>query len=65
MSGLSLRSGPLVIRAGQPVADEQVEVTPRIGITRAAEWPLRYLVRESPFVSATPAGFARTPYRRT
>jgi DNA-3-methyladenine glycosylase len=64
MSGLSLRSGPLVIRAGEPVSDEHVDVTPRIGITRAAEWPLRYLVRDNPFVSATPAGFARTPYRR-
>jgi DNA-3-methyladenine glycosylase len=65
MSGLSLRSGPLVIRAGEPVADEHVDVTPRIGITRAADWPLRYLVRDNPFVSATPAGFARTAYLRT
>ena len=65
MSGLSLRRGPLVIRAGDPVSDEQVDVTPRIGITRAAEWPLRYLVRDNPFVSATPAGFPRTLYRRS
>jgi len=64
LNGLSLRSGPLVIRAGEPVPDDDVEVTPRIGITRAAEWPLRYLVRGDPFVSATPAAFARTPYRR-
>jgi DNA-3-methyladenine glycosylase len=64
MSGLSLRRPPLVIRAGEPVADADVVVTPRIGITRAAEWPLRYLVRDSPYVSATPAAFARTSFRR-
>jgi DNA-3-methyladenine glycosylase len=63
MSGTSLRDGPIVIRAGTPVLDADVDVTPRIGITRAAEWPLRYLVRDDPFVSATPPSFARTPYK--
>jgi DNA-3-methyladenine glycosylase len=57
MSGRSLRTPPLMIRAGEPVADDQVIVTPRIGITRAADWPLRYLVRDDPFVSATPKHF--------
>ena len=62
MSGASLRTGPIVIRAGAPVEDAKVVVTPRIGITRAAEWPLRYLVRDDPHVSATPASFTRTAY---
>jgi DNA-3-methyladenine glycosylase len=62
MSGTSLRSGPIVIRAGEAVADADVEVTPRVGITQAASWPLRYLVRDDPFVSATPKGFPRTIY---
>jgi len=62
MSGSSLRSGPIVIRKGSAVADADVVVTPRIGITQAAEWPLRYLVRDDPFVSPTPASFSRTPY---
>jgi DNA-3-methyladenine glycosylase len=62
MSGRSLRRPPLVIRAGGTVPDAEVEVTPRIGITRAADWPLRYLVRGDPFVSATPKHFARRPY---
>ena len=61
MSGASLRTGPIVIRRGSLVPDADVVVTPRIGITRAAEWPLRYLVRDDPFVSPTPASFARQP----
>ncbi len=63
-NGLPLQRSPLLIRAGQPVPDSAVEVTPRIGITRAADWPLRYLVRDSPFVSSTPSSFPRQPYRR-
>ncbi|NUP70902.1 MAG: DNA-3-methyladenine glycosylase [Gemmatimonadaceae bacterium] len=64
MSGASLRNGPVVIRAAEPVPDVDVEVTPRIGITQAAEWPLRYLVRDDPFVSATPKAFFRRNYER-
>jgi DNA-3-methyladenine glycosylase len=62
MSGTSLRDGPVVIRAGEPVADADVVVTPRIGISRAAAWPLRYFVRDDPYVSATPKDFPRTSY---
>jgi DNA-3-methyladenine glycosylase len=62
MSGTSLREGPVVLRRGDDVQDADVEVTPRVGITQAAEWPLRYLVRGDPFVSATPKGFFRRDY---
>lgn len=64
MDGTSLRDGPVVIRAGEPIPDEDVVVTPRIGIVKAADWPLRYFVRDDPFVSATPRHFRREPYRR-
>jgi DNA-3-methyladenine glycosylase len=63
MSGLSLRDGPLVIRAGEPVPDDEVVVTPRVGITQAADWPLRYLVRDDPYISPTPAHFFRRRYQ--
>jgi DNA-3-methyladenine glycosylase len=64
MSGASLRDGPVVIRAGEAVADDDVDATPRVGITQAADWPLRYLVRGDPFVSTTPKSFTRHAYRR-
>ena len=62
MSGRSLRDGPVVIREGERVRDEDVVVTPRIGIKQAADWPLRYLVRDDPYLSATPTSFDRWPY---
>jgi DNA-3-methyladenine glycosylase len=60
--GAPLQAGPLVLRAGPPVHDHDVVVTPRIGITRAADWPLRYLVRGDPFVSRAPASHASRSY---
>ena len=37
-----------VIRAGNAVPDSDVVVTPRIGITKCADWPLRYRHRRQP-----------------
>jgi DNA-3-methyladenine glycosylase len=51
MNGLSLQSGPLVIRAGEPVDSSRIVTTPRIGITKAADWPLRYYIKGNPWVS--------------
>lgn len=51
MSGKSLQRQPLVIRQGEPLSNERVEVTTRIGITRSADWPLRWIVKGNRFVS--------------
>jgi DNA-3-methyladenine glycosylase len=51
MNGLPLQRYPVVIRTGNPVKDVNVEITARIGITQAADWPLRYVVRGNSFVS--------------
>ena len=59
-NGAALDEPPLRILADKPVADRDVVVTPRIGITKAAEWPLRYFVAGDPYVSRTPPGFPRT-----
>jgi DNA-3-methyladenine glycosylase len=51
LNGMTLRRKPIVIREGEPVPDDEVEITARIGITRSADWPLRWIVRENRFVS--------------
>jgi DNA-3-methyladenine glycosylase len=62
LDGAGNDAGALTLRAGAPVPDEAVVVTPRIGITRAADWPLRYLLAGSAHASRTPPAFARAPY---
>ena len=43
--GMSLTGdSPLSICAGEPVDDALVFIGPRIGITKAADWPLRFVV---------------------
>jgi DNA-3-methyladenine glycosylase len=48
--GLSMRrSGAVVLSAGEPPA--AIIAAPRIGITKAMDWPLRFVVDGSPWVS--------------
>ncbi|HEX8849585.1 MAG TPA: DNA-3-methyladenine glycosylase [Gemmatimonadaceae bacterium] len=63
-NGRWLDEPPLRILAGEPVDDRRVVVTPRIGITQAADWPLRFFVGDSHFVSKTPPTFSRAAYQR-
>lgn len=49
-NGSPLDRGPLRILAGDGSAGE-VEVGPRVGVTRAADWPLRFSLKSSPYRS--------------
>ena len=49
--GHALDVAPLWIERGTKLPKRDVVVTPRIGITKAADWPLRFCVRDSIFLS--------------
>ena len=51
----------LVIREGRTVRSGEIEITPRIGISRAVDWPLRYVIRGNPYVSRFPRARNSTP----
>lgn len=58
-NGLSLQGPPIVIRDAESIPDDQITLTPRIGIREAADWPLRWIVTDNKYVSRTPADFPR------
>ncbi len=49
--GLPLTRGRLRIVRNHSRQHHAISVTPRIGITRAADWPLRFLIEGSPWAS--------------
>ncbi len=51
LDGRMVSSANVVVTAGTLVAEAQVVATPRVGITKAADWPLRYVIAGSPWVS--------------
>ena len=59
--GLRLDRGSLQLRQGAPVSDDDVVVSPRIGISKAIDWPLRYFVRGSANVSRPPQRLEEWP----
>jgi DNA-3-methyladenine glycosylase len=48
----ALTRGDLTVHAPAHPHAVQIDVTPRIGITKCADWPLRFVVKGNPFVSA-------------
>jgi len=63
--GTRLTRRPLRILASDPVDDADVEVSPRIGITRAADWPLRWFIRRNAYVSIARPGPSKPRQRLT
>ncbi len=49
-NGADVTTGNLVVRRGDPEKFEVI-ATPRIGITQCADWPLRFIIADSPFLS--------------
>jgi DNA-3-methyladenine glycosylase len=50
-NGVSLQAAPLMITRGIDYPEEAIVTGPRIGITKAADWPLRWYVADSSYVS--------------
>jgi DNA-3-methyladenine glycosylase len=44
VNGLRMRTSPVVVGPGERIPAARVAVTPRVGISRAVEWPLRFVV---------------------
>jgi len=51
VNGSSLQRGPLQVVQGTSPKKAEIVVGPRIGITQAADWPLRFYLKSSPWVS--------------
>ncbi len=51
LQGHRLSDAPLWLARGEPVPDELVEITTRVGISRAVDRPLRFYDRRSRWVS--------------
>ena len=51
LNGADVTHGPLTVHDAENVRGEEIVTTPRIGISKCADWPLRYYVRDSRFVS--------------
>jgi DNA-3-methyladenine glycosylase len=50
-NGADLTRGPLQVRRLAETQRFDIEVTPRVGITHCADWPLRFLIAGNRFVS--------------
>ena len=59
LDGLVVRSSPVPDVPAPPRAPPDTEATPRIGITKAADWPLRYVLAGSPWTSRARLSSAR------
>ena len=50
-NGVDVTRGALTVRQPREKRAIEIDVTPRIGISKCADWPLRFLIRGNSFVS--------------
>jgi DNA-3-methyladenine glycosylase len=62
-NAVSLQQGALRILAGEPVEDDRILISPRVGITKAAGEMLRFFVADNPHVSRVPASISSRAIR--
>jgi len=53
-NGVDVTRGEFALREPRDAAQIEIVVTPRIGISECADWPLRFLIGGNRFVSRTP-----------
>ena len=51
LDGSTMAGGPVMVLQGDPITAASISATPRIGITKAADWPLRFHLAGSPWTS--------------
>jgi DNA-3-methyladenine glycosylase len=50
-NGVDMTRGELTVHRPRHQREFEIEVTPRIGITKCADWPLRFIIRGNKYVS--------------
>jgi DNA-3-methyladenine glycosylase len=56
LDGAMMSRSPVIVRPPQRWEETRIAVTPRIGITKAADWPLRFHLAGSPWTSRKETG---------
>jgi DNA-3-methyladenine glycosylase len=60
LDGTRMGRSPVIVRPAEGWEDTQISVSPRVGITKAADWPLRFCLAGSPWTSRKEKG-GRSP----
>jgi DNA-3-methyladenine glycosylase len=60
LDGLTMARSPVIVRPPERWEETRIAITPRIGITKAANWPLRFHLAGSPWISRKDKG-GRSP----